>query len=284
MLNDYYRLAKPGIIYGNIITTIGGFFLASRGHINLGLLLATVVGTSLVIGSACVFNNYIDRGIDARMKRTQRRPLVSEVISVRNALIYGTILCVLGFLVLGEFTNWLVVGLGFIAFVFYVVFYGLAKRKSVHGTLVGTIPGAAPVVAGYVAVTDHFDAGALILFLILVVWQMPHFYSIAMYRFDDYSAAGLPVMPVKKGMMATKFQIIAYTIVFIPALLALTVYGYAGYSYLFVMELFALVWLTLAVRGLHVKDDKQWARKMFFVSLSIILALSIMLAVGSVLP
>jgi protoheme IX farnesyltransferase len=284
LIKTYYALTKPGIIYGNALTATAGFLLASKGHIDFWLLLAAVAGTSLVIASACVFNNYIDRGIDAKMARTSKRALVSGLVSGRNAIIYAILLGVAGFALLAVYTNFLVVTIGLVALFDYVVLYGLAKRRSVHGTLVGSIAGAAPVVAGYCAVTDRFDGGAVILFLVLALWQMPHFYAIAMYRFDDYKAASLPVLPVKKGMKAAKIQILLYIVGFIAATSLLTGFGYTGYAYLVVMIGFGLAWLRLGIKGFKTANDKRWARKMFFFSLVIILVLSVMLSVGPVLP
>ncbi len=283
MIKKYYGLTKPGIIYGNALTAAAGFLLASAGHVKFGLLVATLAGTCLVIASACVFNNYIDRGIDRRMARTRRRALAKGAVGPRPALVFGAVLGLLGFLVLGLWVNALVFAIGSVAFVDYVVFYGLSKRRSVHGTLVGSIAGAAPVVAGYCAVTGRLDGGALILFLILAAWQMPHFYAIAIYRFDDYKAAGLPVLPVKKGLRPAKIQITLYVTAFIAANILLSAFGYAGYTYLVVMTLLGVAWLWFGVKGFGVADDKLWARQMFFYSLIIILALSAMLAVGSVL-
>ena len=283
-VRDYYNLTKPGIIYGNALTTLGGFLLATKFHFPLALLFATLGGISLVIASACVFNNYIDRDIDEKMARTKKRALVSGEIAGQSALIYASVLGIVGYLILVHYVNRLTAGIGLVAFVDYVVLYGYAKRNSVHGTVVGSISGAAPVVAGYTAVTDHFGLAALILFLILVCWQMPHFYAIAMYRIDDYKAAHIPVLPIKSGMRATKIQILAYIITFMLALGALTTFGYAGVSFLIVMETFAFYWLWLGLKGFKTPDNKKWARKMFFFSLVVILALSVMLSLGKALP
>lgn len=284
MIKEYYHLTKPGIIYGNLITAAGGFLLASKGHIQFGLFLATLAGTSLVIASACVFNNYIDRGIDQKMERTKQRAMVKGAISGPAALTYGTILFILGAVILVRYTNFLTLGIGLVAFIVYVAVYGVGKRRSVHGTIIGSVAGAAPVVAGYTTVTNRFDLGALILFAILVLWQMPHFYSIAMYRLDEYKAAEIPVLPLKTSMRTTKIQIVAYIVAFIVAVAALTAFGYAGYTYLVVMVLLGLAWLRLGFQGFNATDDAAWARKMFRFSLIVILSLSVVLAVGSVLP
>jgi protoheme IX farnesyltransferase len=284
LIKTYYTLTKPGIIYGNALTAAAGFLLASKGHVDGWLLLATVAGTSLVIASACVFNNYIDRAIDAKMARTSKRALVEGTVKGRNAIIYATFLGLGGFLVLAVDTNLLVVGIGLVALFDYVVLYGLAKRRSVHGTLVGSIAGAAPVVAGYCAVTGRFDTGAIILFLILASWQMPHFYAIAMYRFNDYKTASLPVLPVKSGVQAAKIQILLYIVAFIAANALLSAFGYTGYTYLIIMTLLGLAWLWKGLQGFKTNADRLWARQMFFFSLVIILSLSIMLSASPLLP
>jgi protoheme IX farnesyltransferase len=162
LLKKYYRLTKPGIIYGNLISATAGFLLASNHHINLWLLLATLAGTSLVIASGCVFNNYLDRNIDKKMARTKKRALVLKTIPVINALVFAMVLFIAGFAVLGLYTNWLVVVIGLVGFVDYVVLYGYSKRHTMHSTLVGTVAGATPILAGYCAARGHFDSGAIL--------------------------------------------------------------------------------------------------------------------------
>ncbi len=240
-----------------------------------------LAGTSLIIASACVFNNFIDRDIDQLMERTKKRALVSGSISSASALIFGTIIGLLGALTLALFTNPLTVGIGLFGFVAYVAVYGYYKRRSVHGTLIGTISGAVPPVAGYAAVTNRLDSAALILFLILVFWQMPHFYGIAMYRLKDYAAAGIPVLPAKKGMAATKIQILLYIAGFTLACTMLTVLGYTGFGYLFISVLLGLSWLIYGLRELKKAEAKLWGRKMFLYSLIVILLLCVSISVDS---
>lgn len=283
-LKAYYWLTKPGIIYGNALTATGGFFLASKGHVDFALLLVTIAGISLIIAAACVINNYIDRGIDKKMARTKGRALVSGIIPSAAALIYATVLGAAGFVTLILLTNGVTALLGFIAIFVYVVLYGISKRRSVHGTAVGSIAGALPPVGGYTAVTGQLDGGAAILFLIMVFWQMPHFYAIAMYRFDDYKAAELPVLPVKRGMLAAKVQIMLYGAGFVGANILLTLSGYTGYIYLVVMTIMGTLWLRLGFKGFKTLDDRKWARKMFFFSLLVVLTLAVMLSVGAILP
>jgi heme o synthase len=284
MLKECYWLTKPGIIYGNALTAAGGFLLATRWHIDLWLFLATIVGTCLVIASACVINNYIDRGIDKKMKRTKGRALVTGKISGPGAIAYGITLGIIGFSTLLIGTNPLVVVIGLVAYVDYIVLYGVSKRLSVHGTLVGSIAGAAPPVAGYSAVVGRFDTGFLIIFLIMVSWQMVHFYAIAIRRASDYQAAKIPVLPLVKGIRATKIQMIMYTIAFIAAIISLGVFGYAGYTFVLIMAALGLVWLYKGLSSFNITDNIIWARQMFMFSLVVLLSFSVMLSVGKILP
>ncbi len=282
-LSEYYRLTKPGIVYGNALTTLAAFLYASRFHIAWLPFLATMLGISLVIASACVFNNYLDRDIDRLMERTRDRALASGRISVRSALAYGTVLDVLGFVLL-FFVNALAALTALFGWVMYVVVYGWAKRRGAWGTLVGSIPGAVPIVVGYTAVAGTLDASALILFLTLVSWQMPHFYAIAMYRADDYAAAGIPVLPARQGVRAAKLHIVLYQVVFLIAAPLLTVYGGAGRAYAASVILLGLAWIVLGVRGFSAKDTERWARRVFLASLIVLLLFCFVLSLGAILP
>ena len=282
-LQTYYYLTKPGIIYGNLLTAAAGFFLAAKGHVNPLLLLATLLGTSLVIASACVFNNYIDRGLDQHMARTKERALVQGKIGGRAALVFAAILGLAGAAALIAWTNTLVVLIGLVAFIDYVVLYGITKRRSVHGTLVGGIAGAAPLVAGYVAVTHRLDLAALVLFVIMMIWQMPHFYAIAMYRLDDYRAAGLPVFPLRRGLAATRRQIVAYVGAYLVAAATLTVIGITHYVYLLVMTALGLYWFQQGLVGLRTGGEAKWARQMFGLSLIVLVAFCAMISIDWVL-
>jgi protoheme IX farnesyltransferase len=283
-LGSYYRLTKPGIIYGNILTTVAGFLLASHWHIAYYRFIGVILGTALVIAAACVINNVLDRHIDAKMARTAQRELVAGVISPYRAVIFGVIVGLLGLLILLVLTNAVTVDIGVAAFIVYVAAYGIGKRRSVHGTLIGSIAGAAPVMAGYCAAEGHINAAAILVFLILAVWQMPHFYAIALYRYNDYKAAGLPVLPVSRSIRETKLQIVIYIGFFIVVCSLLTFFGYTGYSYLAVMSGLGLIWLYKGLHGFRAPDAAVWARSMFLFSLVVIMGLSVMLAVGPSLP
>lgn len=270
MIKTYYMLTKPGIILGNLITTAAGFILASRGHFEIRLFLITLLGLAFVIASGCVLNNYLDRKADAKMKRTKNRAFVKKLISPKNAIFFAAFLGCFGVFILGFFTNLLAMSISIFGFVFYVVVYGIMKYKSIHGTLVGSIAGAVPPVIGYTAVSGHLDLGAILLFMIIVLWQMPHFFAIAIYRLDDYAAASIPVLPTRKGIKTTKWHMLFYLIAFILVSTFLTIFGYTGLIYLTTISLLGLIWLFLCLQGFKTKKNALWARKMFLFSLVVI--------------
>ncbi len=282
-IKQFYHLTKPGIIKGNLLTAGAGFFLASRGDISPQLLLATISGLSLIIASGCVVNNYIDRDIDKKMKRTKQRALATGAIPVRTALLYAAVLGVLGSTILGLFTTWQALVAALVGFLFYVVVYAIGKRHTVHGTVIGSISGALPPVVGYTAVTGRVDSGALILFLILVCWQMPHFYAIAIFRLNDYKAAHIPVLPAVKGMRATKIQILLYIVAFMGAVSLLTVSELTSRVFMVIMLLLGTIWLAKGVKGFRSQDDIIWARGMFGFSLVVLTTFCLLLSLDAFL-
>ncbi|MDB5186826.1 MAG: protoheme farnesyltransferase [Candidatus Saccharibacteria bacterium] len=284
-IRRYYSLTKPGVLYGNALTVAAGYFLAAQGNIDIALFIAVFIGSSMIIASACVINNYLDQDIDAIMDRTKKRVLVSGEVKGYRAVIFSIILGLVGVAILMLYTNTLVVILGLIGFVTYVVFYGmLSKRLSIHGTLVGSISGAIPIIAGYCAASGTIDIGAVLVFIILFAWQFPEFYSIAIYRSKEYKAAHIPVLPVIKGVRRTKIEILLYMAVFVVSTLLLTFFSYVGYTYFVIMASLGLYWLWLSIKGFSATDDDAWARRVFRFSMIIILALCIMLSIGPILP
>jgi protoheme IX farnesyltransferase len=288
MLNQiklYLWLTKPGVLFGNAITTVAGFLLASAGQVNLWLLTTLFCGTSLVIASACAANNALDRDIDQHMSRTKQRAVAAGQISVGRALLFAALLAGLGLAVLTIYTNWLVVMTGVLGWVCYVWLYGAwSKRRSVYGTLVGAVSGALPIVAGYLAVANRLDAAVVLLFVSLLVWQLPEFYSIGIYRRDEYQAAGVPILPVVKGVARTKKDIFVATLIFVVSSCLLTPLGYTGYVYLIVMLAAGLYWLWLGWQGLKAEDSEAWARRMFKFALIMLLLYSAMISIGPLLP
>ena len=285
MFKHYLRLCKPGIIRGNLIAAAGGFFLASQGHIDWLLFAAMCIGTTCVVASGCVFNNYIDKDIDKVMKRTCQRELVLKVIPVSNALIWGTILGIVGFATLFFATSLVAFYFALLGFVVYVGFYSLYyKRHSIHGTLIGSLSGACPPVIGYCAVSQQFDIGSAILFLTFCIWQIPHSYAIAIYRFEDYKSASIPVLPIQAGIQRTRTYIIAYIIAFAVASLALTYSGYTGVWYALGMGLLSLYWLYIAKVGFQKMPTAQWGKQLMLFSIICIMGFCLLISIDFVHP
>lgn len=280
----YYQLTKPGIIYGNLLAVVAGFLFAASGHVNIILFITTVLGTALIIASSCIFNNYLDREIDSKMKRTVKRALVIGSIPVKNALVFGLILGILGFVTLILFTNWLVVAAGAMGMFFYLTFYTFGKRKTWLGTLIGTIPGAMPVVAGYVSAAGKIDSATVLLFLIWMFWQLAHFYSIGVYRLEDYSKAGLPILPVERGVIETKKHMIVLIVLFLISTCLLTYFRYTGFIWLIGMVILGGEWFMLGLKGFKTKDDVAWGKKTFGWSLVVMMGMCILLSLNVVLP
>lgn len=276
-----YRLTKPGVTYGNLITTIAGYLFAANGHIDWNVFIALTLGTWFVIASACVINNFLDQDIDALMERTKGRPLLTDEVTGRQAVIFGVSLVILGVIVLSVWTNWWVVGTGLFGWIVYVWLYGaLGKRKSVHGTLVGSLSGAAPILAGYVAAANTLDITAVLLFLVMFFWQMPEFYSISIYRRQEYAKANIPVSSVVRGVEATKTQIFAYTILTVASMLLIATDERASWTYFIVVLIFGMRWLQLGAEGLFAKDNDSWSRQMFHQSLVTLIVFCVTISIN----
>ncbi|CAN5375496.1 heme o synthase [soil metagenome] len=282
---SYLQLIKPGITLSNTLTGIAGFLLAaSIIPFSLSAFIAATIGIATIIASACVVNNIIDRDIDKRMKRTAKRDVASGKISIGKAILFAILLGFIGFGAVFIWTNLLTFFLGVIAYVWYVVIYGVAKRTTVWSTLIGAVPGALPPVAGYTALTGTLDAATAILFLMMLLWQMAHFYAIAVFRKDDYASAKLPVWSVVYGLKSTKRQILIFAVAYGLSSLLLSVYGYAGTVYLTLSILIAVYWVYRGISLYNVLDDVKWSRKMFGASLLVMLSMCTLIAVGGYLP
>lgn len=258
----------------------GGFFLGLQENVfSVVLFLATLLGMSLVMAAGCVFNNCIDRDIDALMERTQNRVMVKNLVSIPAAISYAALLAILGVVVLSVFTNLLTVYVALAGLFVYVIIYSLwAKRRSIYGTAVGGLAGAVPPVVGYCAVTNRFDIGAIIVFAILFFWQIPHSYAIAIYRHDDYEAASIPVLPVRKGAASVRINMLCYVLLFTVTVALPFVFNYKGSVYLLAL-LPSLYWLYSAVQGFFVTDLIAWARRFFLISIIVITVVSLMMLV-----
>lgn len=279
-VKDYYQLTKPGIIRGNLFTALGGFFLASYGTINWQTLLSLTIGIICVIGAGCVFNNILDRKIDSYMERTKNRALVTGRINSPNAFIFGLTLFVISFISF-LFTTTLALAVALIGIFSYVVVYGYFKRKNIYGTLVGSISGATPPVVGYVAVTNSFDLAALLLFLILVAWQMPHFYAIGIFRKSEYEKARIPLFTIKKPFVTVRKHTIFYMFLFTLFVSFLTLLGFTGYYFLFAILLTCWFWLTAVFAD---EEKSIWSKKIFGLSLVVLLVFSVLISVDFIFP
>jgi protoheme IX farnesyltransferase len=276
-LATWIQLTKPGIIMGNLLTAFGGFMLVPK-QLNWPLsLLMMLLGLGLVIGSACVFNNMIDKDLDQSMQRTQSRGIPSGKISLEAAAIFGTILGCLGLGVLYFTTNTLTMVLALCGWILYVGVYTLMKYLTSFATWMGSLAGAIPPVVGYSAASNQIDLIALILFFSVACWQMPHFLAISIYRGEDYDKGNIPVLPRITNITITKWHMALYLLGFIFSFWILYVAAHLNLLFIVVMGVVGLLWLQVAVFGFFTHADKKWAKKMFLYSLIAITAFSLIL-------
>jgi protoheme IX farnesyltransferase len=211
-LGAYVALTKPRIIELLLVTTVPAMMLAARGWPSLTLLLFTLLGGTLAAGAANVFNCYFDRDIDRLMHRTQKRPLPTGEITPRAALVFGAVLTVSSIVLLAATTTLLAAALAAGAIFYYAVLYTMVfKRHTRRSTEFGGVPGAAPVLIGWAAVTGSLAWPAVVVFGIVFCWQMPHFWALAMRFKDDYARAAVPMLPVVSTALSVGRQIVAWT-------------------------------------------------------------------------
>lgn len=267
-ISVYYRLTKPGIVYGNSIHVIAGYLLAFRAGLSLETFFGVLFGVALVIASACVANNIIDRDIDSHMKRTKKRAMVMRSVSVPFAIVYAVLLGAVGIGLLYATTNILTCILGIVAYIWYVVIYGYAKRTTWLSTIIGTVPGALPIMAGYTAVTNTADGIAWALFAMLVLWQLPHFYAIAIMRKDEYKAAMLPIITGKWPVSVVRAHLIVTAWLYLASIIFLGVIVRAFHPVgTIVMSGVALYWIWFMTMRYYDLQERQWAKRTFLLSL-----------------
>jgi protoheme IX farnesyltransferase len=229
-----FALTKPRIIELLLVTTIPTMLLAQRGVPPAKLLLATLAGGAFAAGSANTINCYIDRDIDAVMRRTSRRPLVARggkaAIRPGEALGFGLLLGAAATLLLGLAVNWLAAALADGAILFYIFVYTLGlKRRTASNIVIGGAAGCFPVLVGWAAVTGKVSIAAAVLFAVIFFWTPPHFWALAMKFRDDYAAANVPMLPVVATAETVASKILWYSYTMVAATLALT--PYAGWLY-----------------------------------------------------
>ena len=222
VVGAYVALTKPRIIELLLVTTVPAMVLAAGGWPSGVLVLATLLGGSLAAGSANALNCYVDRDIDARMRRTARRPLATHVVKPRSALVFGLVLGVLSFAWLWAVVNPLSAWLAAAAIAFYVVVYTLGlKRRTPSNIVWGGAAGCMPVLIGWAAVTESLGWAPVVLFAIIFFWTPPHYWPLAMKYRDDYATAGVPMLPVVAGADVVTQRIVAYSWVMVATSLLL---------------------------------------------------------------
>jgi heme o synthase len=229
-----FQLTKPRIIELLLVTTLPTMLLADRGLPSLGLIGVTLLGGAFAAGSANTLNCYIDRDIDAIMRRTSRRPLVAKgtraAVKPWEALTWGILLGAASTLLLGLLANWLSAALADGAILFYVFVYTLGlKRRTASNIVIGGAAGCFPVLVGWAAVTGTVAWPAIVLFAVIFFWTPPHFWALAMKFKDDYAAAGVPMLPVVATAATVARKILVYSYIMVAATLALA--PYAGWIY-----------------------------------------------------
>ncbi|MBD0406138.1 protoheme IX farnesyltransferase [Bacillus sp. 1021] len=267
---DFLSLIKIGIVNSNLITTFTGMWLAL--HIsglsflgNLNTVLLTLIGSSLIIAGSCAVNNYYDRDIDHLMERTKVRPTVTGKIQPNQALWSGILLIALGLIML-LMTTVMAAVIGFIGVFTYVVLYTMwTKRRYTINTVVGSVSGAVPPLIGWTAVEGHIGVVAWVLFMILFIWQIPHFLALAIKKTEDYRAANIPMLPVVHGFEVTKRQIIVWVACLLPLPFFL---GSLGLPIVILGTLLNIGWLVLGLMGFRMKNIMKWATLMFVYSLN----------------
>ena len=231
-LLDYWELTKPSVVWLILVSTAVGFYMATSGSLQLILLAHTLIGTALLAAGTGALNQWIERDADAKMRRTENRPLPAGRLRPRPALLFGLLISVAGTAYLWAAVNPLAAVLGFLTLASYLGLYTPLKSRTPASTFVGAFPGAAPPLIGWVAVREGIGIEGWVLFAMLFLWQFPHFYAIAwMYR-EDYKRAGIQMLPVvEPDGVSTGRQVVCYALALIPVTLAPTLLGMAGMLY-----------------------------------------------------
>lgn len=264
------QTVKTGIIKSNLIPMVAGLTLALYTYRLNPLdqlldIICAIIGSAFIIAAAGAFNNIYDRDIDALMQRTKKRPTVTGDIKIEYVWTIGIVATIVGLIALYMATP-LAAILGLTGLFFYVFPYTIwTKRYTVYNTEVGSISGAMPPLIGWAAIHPNVLHPAILgLFVITLIWQMPHFYAIAIRKQDDYRAANVPMLPVAKGMKRTYIQTNIYLILLIASCFLL---GTLSYGLMLVALLLSITWLVMNIYGYHKKEPKKWATLLFVYSL-----------------
>jgi heme o synthase len=272
------ELAKPRITFMVLITTLTGLWLAP-GALDVRLTLIALAGVALVVAGANALNMYLERDVDAFMSRTRGRPLPSGRLQPEIALGFGIVTSAVAIPMLTFLVNPLTGLLAGISLVLYVLVYTPMKRRSTAALLVGAVPGAMPPLMGWTAATGSLAPAGIALFLILFVWQLPHFIAISLFRAEEYKAAGLKIVPVERGVAGAKERIALYSLLMMAVSLQVVRTGIGGAFYLAAALALGGGLVTLAIYGLR-ETGNRWARWYFFYTLIYLPALLLALVVS----
>jgi protoheme IX farnesyltransferase len=265
---DLLLLAKPRLSGLVVMTAAGGMWLAP-GRIGAARAIASVLGIAAVVGAANALNNYIERDVDARMRRTRDRPLPAGRVEPMVALGLGILVPAFALPALALVAGPLTAALGLFALLAYVLVYTPMKQRSTLALFVGAIPGAVPPLMGWTAVTGRADAGGLALFALLFAWQLPHFLAISIYLMEDYARGGLRVFALVHGVRATKRWILATSLLLVPVSLAVVPLGLAGGAYAAAAAVAGGALVAYALAGLRRGDGEiRWSRNLFLGTLA----------------
>ncbi|MCL6444078.1 MAG: heme o synthase [Alicyclobacillus sp.] len=277
-------VTKVGITSANLMAAFAGLWVGSHGHPRLWMVVWTLFGTALVVAGGAALNNFVDRDIDHLMARTRSRAVVTGAVSPRAVLVLGVTLGCIGLGILALLVNLVSALCAFVGLVMYAYVYTVwLKRTTSLNTVLGGIAGAMPPLIGWTAGSGgRFGFAAWALFFTFFLWQPPHFLPLAMKRAEEYRAAGIPMLPVVRGFTETKWQIVRYTAAMVPMSLLLCVAHAENLLYFVVVSLLGAGFLALAIRGLSVKDDLAWAKRVFSYSLLYLTAICVSLVAGAI--
>lgn len=278
----YYDLTKPGITRLVLVTTAAGFYLASRGSVDLLLLLHTLIATGLVASGTNALNQWSERLPDARMRRTAHRPIPSGRLESQRALIFAWSISVLGLVYLAVVVNVTTAVVVAISLSSYVFVYTPLKRKTWISTPIGAVPGALPILAGWTASGEPISAGAWALFAIMFAWQMPHFYALAWIYREDYGRAGFRMLTVVDGtgLRAARHSLM-FTAALIPISVLPTLLGISGNIYMVGAIALGLAFLLLTT-GMVRQPSERLARRIFTGSIVYLPILLLLMVVDKV--
>jgi protoheme IX farnesyltransferase len=261
IVSDFVELTKPNVTVLILLSTAVGFYLGSLRGVEILLLLHTLIGTTLVASGTAALNEYWERDVDARMSRTSRRPLPAGRMQPWKALSFALALSAFGVLYLARYTNWGASLLSLLTLTSYVLLYTPLKTRTPHCTSIGAIPGAIPPLLGWVAARGSITPAACVLFLIVYIWQFPHFLSIAWLYRQDYARGGIRMLPVvEPNGESTARQIVASLAVLLPISLLPTLLGATGTLYMVGSFLLGLGFLYFGLQAAHVRTMPRFRR------------------------